>query len=64
MPDPQDWGEDGYWDSDESDESHEIDEALQNCGQVPHLGGGCLNAGTEYCDFECPYRDTDLPKGG
>ena len=31
---------------------------LQECGQLPkHLGGGCQLAGTEYCDFECPFRE-------
>jgi len=25
------------------------------CGRMP--GGGCLKAGTEECDFECPYND-------
>ena len=31
---------------------------LQECGRLPeHLGGGCQLAGTEHCDFECPFRD-------
>jgi hypothetical protein len=36
-----------------TDDYHE-----SNCGELPpHLGGGCSNAGSEYCDFECPFRD-------
>jgi hypothetical protein len=30
------------------------------CGLLPdHLGGGCTMAGTEFCDFECPFRDDE-----
>lgn len=33
----------------------------ENCGELPpHLGGGCSNAGSEQCDFECPFRDSVL----
>jgi len=35
------------------------DRAMQECGKVPAAQGGCLMAGTEYCDFECPFRDED-----
>jgi hypothetical protein len=52
-----------YWDDDDYDEwddRDEYDDALDDCGQIPHLGGGCLNAGTEYCDFECPFRDNRM----
>ena len=28
------------------------------CGRLPmSLGGGCTMAGTEYCDWDCPFRD-------
>lgn len=37
------------------DEWDEEETALEECGQVPQ--GGCLMAGTEFCDFDCPYRD-------
>lgn len=31
---------------------------MMECGRLPdHLGGGCQLAGTEYCDFDCPFRD-------
>jgi hypothetical protein len=38
---------------DDDDEIDEFDEALMNCGQMPD--GSCTQAGTEYCDFECPF---------
>lgn len=39
-------------------EEDEFENAVQECGQLPaHLGGGCQLAGTEHCDFECPFRD-------
>lgn len=28
-----------------------------------HSDGQCGNAGSEYCDFECPYRDSELFAG-
>ena len=42
---------DDYWRDDWEDE----DEDYFDCGFVP--GEGCLLAGTEDCDFECPYSD-------
>jgi hypothetical protein len=35
------------------DEDCELEEEFE-CGFI--LGEGCLMAGTEDCDFECPYR--------
>lgn len=52
--------DDEPWDfqCDDDFESDELDEALEECGLLPeHLGGGCQLAGTEHCDFECPFRD-------
>lgn len=40
-------------------EEGEWDRAMQECGKVPAAEGGCLMAGTEYCDFECPFRDEE-----
>lgn len=40
--------------ADERDED-DPDEPEFDCGFVP--GHGCQLAGTEDCDFECPYRD-------
>lgn len=31
-----------------------IDDLMDECGQDRH--GDCSLAGTEYCDFECPFR--------
>lgn len=45
-------------DEDEYEETEQVESDLEECGQVPE--GGCLMAGTEYCDFECPYRDINL----
>jgi len=42
----------------EEDDWDEAEHALEECGQVP--GMGCQLAGTEFCDFDCPYRDIDL----
>lgn len=40
-------------DCDCDDEEWEI--AMQDCGQYGEAGG-CALLGTEYCDFECPFR--------
>lgn len=37
------------------DDYDEPDEDEFDCGFIP--GHGCLMAGTEDCDFECPNRD-------
>lgn len=49
------WDDHGYdCDCDDCTEERAMDE----CGEYPaHLGGGCANAGSEYCEFECPFRD-------
>ena len=31
------------------------DEAVQRCGK-PQDGDACTLAGTEFCDWECPFR--------
>lgn len=41
--------------ADEDGERDPFEEALGECGQTSD--GDCLLAGTEYCDFECPFRD-------
>lgn len=44
---------------DDFDDECEYD-PLDECGLLPaHLGGGCTLAGTEHCDFDCPFRDMD-----
>jgi hypothetical protein len=40
-------------------EEMEYERALGECGKVPVAEGGCLMAGTEFCDFECPFRDDE-----
>lgn len=46
--------EDDLWDiEDEEDERDELQEAMDECGQMPD--GGCQLAGTEFCDWECPF---------
>lgn len=43
-----DWREDDDW--------HEPEGGLHDeCGRLTN--GTCMFAGTEHCDFECPYRD-------
>ena len=50
--DPPDDDEfDGYTDEDA------IEDLMDECGQT--RDGDCSLAGTEYCDFECPFRDDD-----
>lgn len=39
------------------DELDDEDDAELLCG-LRH-DGYCGNAGTEYCDFECPFRDEE-----
>lgn len=39
---------------DDADDEHEEYDPADDCGLYP--GGGCMLAGTEHCDFECPFR--------
>jgi len=49
---------DDDFDAEQEEEFDELEEAIEECGMLPeHLGGGCQLAGTEHCDFECPFRD-------
>lgn len=45
------------WDEDEE----EFGEAMEDCGLDSE--GFCSQAGTEYCDFECPFRDSEDFRG-
>ena len=40
---------------DDEFEEDEYEQALSQCGITQD--GYCMLAGTEYCDFECPFRD-------
>lgn len=53
MADPFDYHDD---DSDAVDEEDPGDE----CGRWDNgkLGGTCMLAGTEFCDFDCPHRSS------
>lgn len=42
-----------YWEEDDLDDEEE--EWEFDCGMDRH--GHCGKAGSEECDFECPYRD-------
>ncbi len=54
-----DWNDkDNDWDDDDDvcdidDEEDEFERAMDECGQMH--GGGCMLAGTEFCDWECPF---------
>jgi len=43
------------WYGDEDEEADEMQKAWDDCGKMPD--GRCLHAGSEQCDFECPFRD-------
>lgn len=41
----------------EATDDDALDDLMDDCGLLPdHLGGGCTLAGSEQCDFECPFR--------
>ncbi len=41
---------------DEDDGFDDDEDPVFDCGWTPEVGG-CSLAGSEDCDFECPYRD-------
>jgi hypothetical protein len=50
-PEPDEIADDGFYDDEEDD----FDEDLSfDCGERPD--GGCDFAGSEYCDWMCPYH--------
>lgn len=50
--------DDDYHGGDCDCEECEQERAEDECGRLPaHLGGGCRLAGTEHCDFDCPFRN-------
>lgn len=70
IPDDDELYEDELYDwDDEYEDGHGLgcdceecleEEAMDNCGRLPpDLGGGCQLAGSEYCDFDCPFRDRE-----
>lgn len=50
--DPDEFEE--YHDDDGGDE---LEESMQNCGKLPD--GTCMKAGSEECDWECPFSGED-----
>jgi hypothetical protein len=44
----------GLPDDDHFDEAYDGDDEFFDCGETED--GHCIYAGTEWCDFECPYR--------
>lgn len=53
--DDDDFVEDGDADFDDEDDYDEFEEALGECGRSQDYEG-CMNAGSEYCEFECPFN--------
>lgn len=59
QPEEPDYGDDERndfdddWRDDDDYEQDEFETAMGECGQM--RGGGCMLAGTEHCDFECPF---------
>jgi hypothetical protein len=51
---------DEYYDDDEFDYEDDIDNAAEDCGQSYSDDSSCALAGTEHCDFFCPFRDVVL----
>lgn len=47
--------EEDDWDAGDDYEPDPWDEAADECGLGQDYEG-CMNAGTEYCDFECPFN--------
>ena len=51
IEDDNDWS---YDDSiDDEDERDEVEDEMDNCGQM--ADGLCMYAGSEQCEFECPF---------
>lgn len=46
---PDDWEDNDDWSDDDA-----VDYLMDECGDT---GDGCTMAGTEYCDWECPFSN-------
>lgn len=46
---------------DDDDDLDDEEDAFFDCGLMDD--GQCTSAGSEWCDFECPYRDSELFAG-
>lgn len=49
----KEYAECNYDDADEFTDNDALDELMGECGQDG--SGSCSLAGTEYCDWECPF---------
>lgn len=45
---------------DDGEEFDPLEEAMMLCSLNPRTGQ-CGQAGSEYCEFDCPFRDEALP---
>lgn len=55
-PDWDDDNDENYIDDEHEmheNEEDEFERAMDECGQTQD--GGCMLAGTEYCDWDCPF---------
>lgn len=52
----EEWDGEGYLG--ESDFDDDLDLAAGECSMLDD--GTCLQAGSEYCDFDCPFRDMEI----
>lgn len=50
------------FDETDDSESDPLDEAAMECGMGPD--GTCLNAGSEWCDWDCPFSGDLSPPPG
>lgn len=50
----QEWA-DANMDEESADAFDPVEDAMGECGLTDD--GFCMLAGTEYCDFDCPFRD-------
>lgn len=52
MKERQEWA-DANMDEDAANDFDPLEDAMDECGMT--FDGNCLLAGTEYCEFECPF---------
>ena len=52
MRERQEWA-DANMSEDDADAFDPVEDAMQQCGMTSD--GYCMLAGTEYCDWECPF---------
>lgn len=49
-----DWTDPGDWEDATDEEEDLFEVAVMNCSMGPD--GYCGQAGSEYCEFDCPFR--------